>query len=157
MFWNFKENVTKFLVEGEIFELKQTKNYFIPRHLLAQWVDAVEICLVNGMEIVSFDSRAEFDSVAKMCKQYTNYLNGQTHVGAVVFEAKSLVEWYWVNSGKRVSFPLPFAPNEPNCDGGNELCLSLSRDQNHDFAFNDINCSGSDYTKFICQQQQNPF
>lgn len=144
-------------MDGEIFEIKETKSYFVPRYFQTQWYQTKSICAAYGLEIVSFDSLEEVQNILQLCKQNTNLLNGQTHVGGMTLEGKSLDKWYWVETGKRIGFSLPFAANEPNFDGGNEYCLSLSRDINHNFAFNDINCSGSDETKFICQKRENPF
>lgn len=128
------------------------KFYYIPRYFQAEWVHTRTLCKEYGLEAVSFDSLEEAENFLQLCKQKTHLLNAQTHVGGMSLEAKSLEKWYWVNSGNRVNYTLPFGPNEPNCDGGKEFCLSVSRNSNNDFAFNDIKCSGSDKTKFICQQ-----
>lgn len=153
VFLILKESKTRVPVANdECMEVTVKKDYFIPRYFEVEWVHTRSICAAYGMEIVSFDSKNEMDSFLELCKQKATLFKTQTHVGGMTLEGKSLDKWYWVNSGNKVSYSLPFGPNEPNNDGGREFCLSIFRTPSNVFAFNDIGCSGSDLNKFVCQQ-----
>ena len=73
------------------------------------------------------------------------------HIGGLTTVGKSIDQWYWVNSGNQVNFPLSFNPGQPDNAFGKEFCLTLGVFSNNESYFNDIRCNEREL-KFICQQ-----
>lgn len=103
------------------------------------------------MDVLSLETLDEANHFLALCKQNSGYFDQWTHIGAITLYPKSTNSWYWVNSGKRVTYHLRFGPGQPDNAGGRELCLSIGKDPQN-FFFNDLNCYGSHEFKFICQK-----
>lgn len=63
---------------------------------------------------------------------------------------KSRTDWFWTNSGKQISYPIPWLPGQPDCAGGSEFCLTLGNENADRFLFNDYPCMQLP-TQFLCQ------
>lgn len=103
------------------------------------------------MEVLSLESSDEQTLFLNMCDKNIQLFEDLTHVGAYNVVGKSTDKWYWVNSGKRVDFPLKFTAGQPDFAGNNEYCLAMGK-RPKDFYFNDITCFGYYELKFICQK-----
>ena len=58
----------------------------------------------------------------------------------------SPTDWYWTNSGNKVSFPMQWAFGQPDF-AGDEYCLSIVPSE----GFNDIACNSSVFS-FFCHR-----
>lgn len=112
-------------------------------------MNARGVCKAYGFDIVSFETLHEAIAVRNFCKKYSDSLDYWTYVGGISLKARSATNWYWVNSGKKVSFEIPFGNGLPDFAGSDEWCLALGPQKI--FAFNDVSCSGYEF-KFICQR-----
>lgn len=59
----------------------------------------------------------------------------------------SPTDWYWTNSGNKVSFFIPWQNGQPDFGGEAEYCLSFMIND----GFNDINCQNH-IAPFVCQR-----
>ncbi|KAG5681266.1 hypothetical protein PVAND_010717 [Polypedilum vanderplanki] len=125
------------------------KTFFIPRHFRTSWVNSRSICKSYGFDIASFETLQEANAVMSFCKNHSDSLDYWTYVGGISLKARSTKNWYWVNSGRKISFEIPFARNAPDFAGSDEWCLALGPKATFDF--NDVNCNGYEF-KFICQR-----
>lgn len=100
---------------------------------------------------MSLETLNEANSFLTLCEQNIALFEDWTHIGAYTSVGKSLDKWYWVNSGKRVDYPLKFAVNQPDFAGASEFCLAMGKRPGA-FTFNDIYCSTYYESKFVCQK-----
>lgn len=106
------------------------------------------------MKISSFETLTELNAIIGMLGNVgDSSLTSAILVGASTTVGKSLTEWYWQNSGKKVSFTIPFGVGEPNFANNKEFCLSLRKDTSNFYKFNDITCDESNMP-FICQKTE---
>lgn len=108
------------------------------------------------MEFVTLETEAELKEFLDICKRNAGLFEDWTHVGALTLEGKSIDKWYWVTSGRRVDYKIPFSNGQPDFSDGVELCLSLGKKSTNDFFFNDIYCTAGpkDFRdfKFVCER-----
>ena len=123
------------------------KSYYIPRYFRSSWVNSRSICIAYGFDIASFETQQEANAVVNLCKKQPNLLEYFTYIGAIKISNQQSNGWYWVNSGKKLSFEIP----EENLDfaGREEWCLALGPANN--FLLNDVHCNGYEF-KFLCQK-----
>lgn len=70
-------------------------------------------------------------------------------VDAITLVEKSTSDWYWTNSGKKISFPIDWSDGDPS--GNGQFCLVAGKATIHTkFAFNDGNCGNS--FRFVCHR-----
>lgn len=105
------------------------------------------------MELVSLDSREEANRFLRLARRKASWFELFTHVGAITLEGGNRYEYFWVNSGNRINYPLRFAPGQPDNFWGNEHCLGLIK-YGDEFFFNDFPCAEKK-AKFICQLTNN--
>lgn len=110
---------------------------------------AFEFCKSSGLDLLMLEDQVEADNFLKLCtsniKQFDE--NQKAFVGAV--SSVSLTEWFWFESGQKLSYQLAWNPKEPNNSQGRENCASLKA-INGKFGFNDVFCY-NEYKSFICQ------
>lgn len=118
----------------------------------ANWGNARSICKAYGMDIASLETYDEFSEVKyalpdkRNSYSFTDYI----HIGGATSLAKTKSEWYWVTSGNKVSYTMPFSDGEPNNAGSIEYCLALGPPSK--YYFDDIYCYNYD-ANFICQKE----
>lgn len=107
------------------------------------------------MDFVSLETETEANSFLEICKKNANSFDSFTHIGALTTVAKSHDKWYWVNSGRRITYPIKWSPGQPDNSAGGERCLSIIKQTNNSFLFNDLECSNihTHYFNFVCQQE----
>jgi hypothetical protein len=127
------------------------KNYYLPRYFRSYWSATRPICKAYGMDVVSLDTATETSTFFDTCKKSEALFETFTHIGAITLAGRSTDMWYWVNSGRRANYALPFYPGQPDFAGSIEYCLSLAKAGNN-FYFNDVPCWGGFELKFICQR-----
>jgi len=114
------------------------------------------ICNSFDFELASFETLAEATSFLNMCINndfIQSYGLIHIHVDGMTLIPNSTTEWYWTNSGKKISFSIPWQPGEPDFYGGDEYCFSFIafRYLSNFLGFNVLNCKG--YTApFMCQR-----
>lgn len=131
-------------------KIGKTKLYFVPRIVKTQWIHARSVCRAYGLEFASLSTPEEADAFLKYAEENYELLDLYVLLGAYTAVASSTEDYYWVNSGKHLNYPLRFPPGEPNFLGQREFCLSLMKNATNQFNFNDLDCSENAY-KFICQ------
>ena len=68
------------------------------------------------------------------------------YIDGISLTSRSPTDWYWSNTGKKVSFPIPWRAGQPNNGGGSEYCLTIYRPNiGERFGFDDATCMGSAY------------
>jgi hypothetical protein len=70
-----------------------------------------------------------------------------THLGAFTYTRLSKTEWFWVETGKKVNFPIDWYGTEPN-DINEERCLAVHHLTKQFF---DIRCYQDYFRRFLCQ------
>ena len=128
------------------------KSYYLVKHLKTFWLHARGICQSYGMEFASLETKAEADHFLGLCdKNIALFTDDYTHIGAITMVGKT--DWYWVNSGKKVDYPIKWMVGQPDFYAANEFCLTVRKTPG-DFSFNDLNCYGAFESKFICQKNE---
>lgn len=127
------------------------KTYYVSQVFKTFWIHTRAICQSYGMEIVSLETLNEANSFFTLCDKNIGLFEEFTHVGGFTSVGKSLDKWYWVNSGRRIDFPLKFAPNQPDFAGNAEFCMSVVK-RPGGFVFSDVYCTTYYENKFICQK-----
>lgn len=86
-----------------------------------------------------------------MAMENEGNLTKWVHIGGMALTPKSPNDWYWVTTGEKVDYDLPWHPDEPNYINPKQMCLALYTSE---FLLDDVNCYGSDEggDKFICQK-----
>ena len=103
------------------------------------------------MDVLSLDSESEANYFLNLLNKKASWFDQYTHVGGMTLKGGSRSEWYWVNSGARINYPIKWGKGEPDNDSG-EYCLSIVKSGNN-FYFNDIMCEKGSNLKFICQRE----
>ena len=89
------------------------------------------------------------DKFTQLCFEKSRFFDKFTHIGGSYIGA-GLNQWYWLSTGKPVSYNLNWAIGEPNNKQGKENCLALET-QNGPFKFNDIHAYGEHPNTFVCE------
>lgn len=142
--WNF----TNFLTEISNYHVK---NYYIPRYFKTSWTNSRSLCQSFGMDFVSLETENEANEFLNICKSKANLFQTGAFIGAISLEGASRSQWYWLNSGNRITYPIPFGPGKPNNVEGRAFCLELWKYSASNFLFVDAFCSGYE-SQFICQE-----
>jgi hypothetical protein len=66
------------------------------------------------MDIAAFKTLDEFKYVSDMCKQNENLLTKWVHVGGVTLTPQSSSDWYWVATGEKIAYDMPWHTQQPN-------------------------------------------
>jgi len=61
------------------------------------------------------------------------------------------IDWYWTNTGTKVSYSIPWQNGGPDFFNGIEYCLSFTGNEPSHVGFNDHPCFGL-LTPFVCQR-----
>lgn len=115
------------------------------------WNKANVVCQSYGLSFVSFETLEEMNAVTAMFSTIDPELTLYMFVGASTTIGESQTEWFWRSSGRKIAFAIPWGEDEPNNSGGREYCMSMRREYNGAYTFNDINCDET-YHEFICQR-----
>ena len=93
------------------------------------------------------------DTFFQICKS-SNAVKDWFYVGGMTEVERSLTEWYWVESGRKINFPIKFSPGEPNSSNDNvEKCLSVAIPR-EEYGFNDVSCTANKFNwSFVCQSR----
>lgn len=144
-----KFSIWKFAVFGE-----NIKTYFIPRYFVTTWTNTRSICKAYGMDVLSLDTEDEETHLLGLLESNSRLFTQWTYVGALTLVGGSRDNWYWVNSGNRVNYPITFGVDEPNFGNSNEFCLAVGKYSASEFYFNDMPCHEETQYKFFCQLQK---
>lgn len=126
------------------------KTFYVSRYSRHTWIDSYSKCKDFGLEFASFDSLEEFQTMKKLCSNTTSTnFTVFIHVGGATLNGGSLTDWYWITTGEKISYKMPWLKGEPNNHKKNEFCLSVGLNE---FYFNDIDCMFYDKLMFMCQK-----
>jgi hypothetical protein len=100
------------------------------------------------MQFLSLDSQLEADAFWALFVQNNALFEEYTHIGALTTITKSLNDWYWVESGKKVKIDLKWEAGQPN--GGIDQCMCVRKSLNS-YAIHDAKCFEIYSFKFLCQ------
>lgn len=132
-----------------------TKEYFIPRFFKAYWHQVKAICEAHGLGISSLETKEESDYLLKLLELQTSQKSHNFYIGGMALKAGSKNDWYWINSGAKISYDLYWKTGNP--DGftqpgwGAERCLSIAKDPKNERRYNDVFCDPYLPDKFVCE------
>jgi hypothetical protein len=66
------------------------------------------------MDYLSLETADEMSSVIVMATKKPALYDDHNFIGAMTLNLKSTSQWYWVNSGKKTKFSLPWGTNQPD-------------------------------------------
>jgi hypothetical protein len=101
------------------------------------------------MDVVSVDSLDESYAFFNSLQSHAYLFDNYAHVGAITLQSRSRDQWYWVDSGNRITYLIKWEPGFPNSAA--EYCLSVKKKPTNEFVYDDIPCFGSFEVKFIYQ------
>ena len=119
------------------------------REIKLVWANAFMFCRSFGMELVSLPTKDLADKFTQLCFENAPYFDKYTYIGGTYIGA-GLNNFYWLSTGKPVSYELIFSPGEPSNYGGRQKCLAVQK-QNGPFKFDDIEGFGTLEEKFVCE------
>jgi len=140
--------------EGKEFQ----KTYFFPKYFKNGMAEAKAICKAYNLELVTFETITEALMVMNMCEnnQFIQSVSNPTRfwilVDGMTTAAPSSTEWFWTNTGKKVSFVIPWAPNQPDFYNNEEFCLAIGKDlTTPSYRFGDYPCINIG-SPFLCSR-----
>lgn len=117
------------------------------------WGEARAICKSYGLELMTLETLQEANLFLTMADNHSYFrtVNGIcSSIDATTLTSKSPTDWYWSQTGKKVSFQIPWFPGEPG--GAPEFCLGICRASSTiKFGYHDIPCDTWVY-RFVCQR-----
>jgi hypothetical protein len=127
------------------------KSYHVPRHVRGTWMDSLLYCRAFDMDLVGFDTLNEYNEVRSMKASHSSLFTAWTHVGGMASRFNSF-DWFWVHSGEKISYTIPWNAGEPN--GGHVkhgcMCVGPTADS---LGLNDLPCHKEyDDFSFICEK-----
>jgi len=130
------------------------KTYFISRYSQTHWAESRSFCNSYKMEFLTIETQAESQACLNLLDT-NSYLRtiSTIHfwIDALTVTLKSKTDWYWTNTGNKISFPISWIGTEPNNLGGSEFCLFVFKPSvNEKFGFGDGNCNTLRYA--LCQK-----
>lgn len=126
------------------------KEFYISRHFDVTWQESRAICQSFGMEFFSMDTEDEYNRLRQLLASNAAMVKKYIYVGAMTTDPRNH-KWYWLNSGKRITYPMKWAANEPT-NAGLEFCLYFEKVAGNQFHFHDGSCTAK-IGKFICQKE----
>lgn len=130
------------------------KTYFFSRYSSGSWADSRSFCHSYGLEFLTMDTLAEGRAVLTMADNNSilrTFTSVWLNIDGIALTLKSPTNWYWTNSGKKISYPIPWRPDAPNNHGGSEYCLTIGRYlTTGKFGFDDALCNNND--RISCQR-----
>ncbi|CAG9802947.1 unnamed protein product [Chironomus riparius] len=127
------------------------KTFYLPRYFRTTWMLARAMCKSYDLEFASADTLDEATTLVSFVKNNSGYVYVTALIGGLTLTPKSKTDWYWVNSGNKVAYDIPWYVTQPNNYEGKEQCLGIGRGYKDKFDFHDYKCMGEDLT-FICQK-----
>jgi hypothetical protein len=130
------------------------KSFFIPRYIVSTWKEAGPICSSYGLELASLYTLEEYNNVVPMLTRLlkSTKLTDWIFINGMTLVAKSRNDWYWVNSGQKISYVMPWWNDlQPDFYLDRQWCLALGPSNEGLFKFDDNNCSEIPQ-KFLCQK-----
>ena len=135
----------KIFTDGTSKDSAYLKHFYIPKFAKSDWIAARSICQSYGLEFATFSSLTEVNSL--------KYLDGKDYIliGGTTSTGKSLSDWYWVTTGEKINFEIPWYPGEPSFSSENENCMNLIKSGSNEYKFNDAPCDDA-RLPFICEK-----
>ena len=106
------------------------------------------------MELATFETLNEAETFLNVA--YENafikaYHLSHFYIDGMTLTPNSTTDWYWTKNGEKISFSIPWQPDEPNFDSNVEYCLSVWIQDIKVIGFNDGQCQNIEWP-FICQR-----
>lgn len=130
------------------------KTYFLSRFPSITFSESRSFCNSYKMDLITIETAAESQEFLSIldAHSYLRPITGiQLWLDALTVTLKSKTEWFWTNTGNKISFPIEWMGTEPNDMGGSEYCLFIGKlSINAKFGYGDGNCLAN--SRFaICQ------
>lgn len=125
------------------------KYFWEPTFLKATWQQALSLCQGFGLQLASFDSKAEEDNfLLSKSQMVASFL----YIGAfgTVARSSSNANWVWVSTGRPISYALNWASGEPNNANSAQRCLAITW-QSNTYRYDDSFCIDRGTSSFLCQ------
>ena len=121
----------------------------------ATWIEAKTICKTFNMELASFKTLEEANTVMDMVRRDSKLAEIDflwMFLDGIALSPKSKTDWYWTETGEKIGFTIPWPPTQPDTADGNEFYLSFGRfTKEGTLAFNDL--PGKKFmNSFLCQK-----
>ena len=104
------------------------------------------------MDILGLETEDEANLFHESMALKVDLLDVSVQVGGITANGGNVTDWFWVSSGTKISYPLKWNEGEPNNYENDEYCLSLAKDCENNFRYNDIDCWASPM-QFVCQRE----
>jgi hypothetical protein len=148
----------KFLISPTFIVISQDnkniykKSFFIPRYFNSTWSEAGVLCRNYGLELASLHTVHEYNNVVEMLKLNSTRVTEWTFINGMTLTPKSRTDWYWVDSGRKVSYTMQWwRADQPDFYQNSQWCLALGPMSLNMFQFDDVSCNESPQ-KFLCQK-----
>lgn len=131
------------------------KTFYYPISISATWMQAKAICQKYNLELASFKTLSEANAIITVVDRNPDLGprdNLWIFINGIAMSARSPTDWYWVDSGEKIDFVMPWLPTQPDTNGGIEWYLSIGKHKKEQrTGFNDI--PGSNFVNtFLCQR-----
>ena len=66
--------------------------------------------------------------------------------------SSTTTEWYWTNSGRKISYAIPWQSESPQIPEGTQYCLTFTANEPSSIGFVGIQCEIIPKWHFVCQR-----
>ncbi|KAJ8963889.1 hypothetical protein NQ314_005306 [Rhamnusium bicolor] len=119
------------------------KSYFVGRYFKATFLEAIGICKMMNMHLVTITSEEENTRLYKYIRD-TNAGDGFWSSGSKLIDGKM---WIWMSTSQIIEYT-NWAPKQP--DNNNEQCIHLILRKDNGLLWNDLGCN--DRLHYICEK-----
>ncbi|CAG9807027.1 unnamed protein product [Chironomus riparius] len=130
------------------------KTFFASKYLRTDWFGAKVNCKAFNLELATFETLTEAQTFLNMAWNHNFIMSHNLTfflIDGMTLTPKSTTDWYWTKNGEKISFKIPWQPDEPNFEFEEEHCLSVWIQDVKAIGFNDCKCQKLTWP-FICQR-----
>lgn len=124
------------------------KTYFIPKVFKSDWMLGKIICKNFNLDSASFETLSESSEFLTLCKNSQTISSLKFNwfaLDAMTLSAGTKNNWYWLKSGRKITYTLNWMPYQPDYHQNQERCLSIGKYIDGNYLYNDIACQQSEY------------
>jgi len=130
------------------------KNYYVSTHFNELWSAAREVCIMEGMDLLTLETEDELKNFQDVYFEHAAYFKEMYyHIGGILETIADYTSWHWLPTKEAIKIQLKFAPGEPTKSAG-QNCLAIQKVAGSTkFAFDDINCAEIYAYFFVCEHR----